>query len=277
MQLRLNLAISPPVVSGSNTTAFAIPDGNNTGVNSTISITGAGLVDSLTVTVAITHTRLGDLSAYLSHGDINRFRLFLDNADTSNLSAQYPLTFSATASQRGKNGAIGAGCTSNGIVGFTTGGADASFQPHEPFNNIIGGLAAGDWVLKTVDVDTGTTGSLASWSINITTVPAPVPEPGTYALMLGGLGLLALAPPNLNSGPRPLRLRGQWLRASVLHPALVGGRGRLRRHPIPPAFTPCRRLGGARATWLCTAAGRRRAATRLGRSRCWGARWPRPN
>ena len=51
-----------------------------------------------------------------------------------------------------------------------------------------GALTAGTYVVSI----TGTTGlSGARYGASVSAIPAPVPEPETYAMMLGGLGLLA--------------------------------------------------------------------------------------
>ena len=181
------------VISGSNTTALTIPDGNVTGISSTISITGAGLIDSLTVTLAINHYWLSDLKATLSHGGTTLSLFdrpgFPGYGEGSDLSSQYPLTFSAAASQTAES--MGGSCGNDSIVGSNAACANALFLPDVAFTPFIGGLGAGDWVLNISDPDSIQTGTLQSWSINITTAEGiQVPEPGSLAL--AGLALAAI-------------------------------------------------------------------------------------
>lgn len=62
---------TPPPGAGSflgqNTTAAAIPDNNATGVTSTINVTGVNTVNTVAVTLNITHTWRGDVEVFLTN------------------------------------------------------------------------------------------------------------------------------------------------------------------------------------------------------------------
>lgn len=184
-------------VSGTNGTAFSIPDSNAAGVNSTISIAASGTVNSLSVNVTLGHTWLGDLIVTLTHG-ATTIRL-MDRpgvpassiGDSSDLSTSFPLTFSASASQTAES--MGSGCASStDVVGSSTGCTDTFFLPHESFAAFFGSSVTGNWVLNVSDNASLDTGRLASWTLNAdVTQTTGVPEPASLALVglaLAGIG-----------------------------------------------------------------------------------------
>lgn len=63
-------------LSGTNSTAFDIPDNNSTGISSPITLTGAGTVSSLSVFVDITHPFRADLIVKLRHPGGTEVTLF---------------------------------------------------------------------------------------------------------------------------------------------------------------------------------------------------------
>jgi hypothetical protein len=67
---------------------------------------------------------------------------------------------------------------------FAVIGTDAS--PDNGF--MFSGLASGSYALNVLGFATGTTGGFYAGGFNATT--APVPEPGTYALLVAGLGVV---------------------------------------------------------------------------------------
>lgn len=176
-------------VSGTNATAFSIPENNAAGASSTISIAASGVVNSLSVQLSMDHTWVGDLIFKLTHGATTI--ILMDRpgvpastfGNSSNLSVSFPLTFSASASQSAES--MGSGCT-NVIVG-STGCTDATFLPQDSFAPFFGSLVTGDWILNVSDNAAGDTGRVASWTLNADVTQA-VPEPSTLALM--GLALV---------------------------------------------------------------------------------------
>ena len=181
-------------VSGTNSTAFSIPDANAAGASSTISIAASGTVNSLSVQVAMDHTWLGDLIATLTHGATTISLMDRPGVpgstfgDSSNLSISFPLTFSASAAQAAES--MGAGCLDSGIIGSTAGCADAFFLPQESFAAFFGASVTGDWILNVSDNAGFDLGRVASWTLNAD-VTQGVPEPASLALVglaLAGIG-----------------------------------------------------------------------------------------
>lgn len=65
---RMNAACMMPSGGYENTTPFMIPDNNQTGVTSTITVPEGGMIEALSVTVDIQHTYRGDLRVALAKG-----------------------------------------------------------------------------------------------------------------------------------------------------------------------------------------------------------------
>ncbi len=187
-------------VSFTNSTATSITDNNSTGINSVITVGTAGTINagSLSVTVAMDHTWLGDLVLTLSNGIssatlMNRagqIPFIATSGDSSNLSANRPLTFSGSALV--PSGLMGALCGNNDTVGNPLPNLcpNTQFSPVQPLSVFDGGNIQGNWTLNVSDRRSGNTGQLAAWRLNAD-VAAAVPEPG--ALSLVALGLLAAA------------------------------------------------------------------------------------
>ena len=177
----------------------AIPDNNSVGIISVANLSNPDTVNSIDVSVALTHTWVGDLIVRLTHGSNSVTLLNKPGAssptgagDSSNLIASSPLNFSDTGLAAAST--LGSGCTSLETVGVSAGCLNLSFMPDTSFSTFIGNIAAGDWeltVIDTMDLDRGT---LVNWTLNLDVGPAnPVPLPTTLALLgFGAIGLLRL-------------------------------------------------------------------------------------
>jgi hypothetical protein len=107
--------------------AAAIPDNNTTGVSSTIEVPDTGTITDAKVSLAITHTYIGDLKVTLTKG-------------------------SDTITVHGNSG----GSQDNlNVMSFA-------------LPALSGKQLAGTWTLKVVDNAAQDTGSLASWSLDVT-------------------------------------------------------------------------------------------------------------
>ncbi|MBX7223510.1 MAG: S8 family serine peptidase [Blastocatellia bacterium] len=132
--LTVTTTTPPPgdqTVTGSNTTATAIPDNNTTGITSTINIGTNLTIKSMSVGVNITHTWRGDVKIDLVGPD----------GTTVNLKA--------TSSSDSADNVV-ATYTPTGFVGKTSLGA---------------------WKLRVYDLAASDTGTLNSWNLSITGTP----------------------------------------------------------------------------------------------------------
>jgi len=132
--LTVTTTTPPPgdqTVTGSNTTATAIPDNNTTGITSTINIGTNLTIKSMSVGVNITHTWRGDVKIDLVGPD----------GTTVNLKA--------TSSSDSADNVV-ATYTPTGFVGKTSLGA---------------------WKLRVYDLAASDTGTLNSWNLSITGNP----------------------------------------------------------------------------------------------------------
>jgi subtilisin-like proprotein convertase family protein len=117
----------------------AIPDNNAAGVNSTLAVTGAGVISSATITLHITHTWRGDLSGTL----------------------QTPGGAIVTAFARPNPN------DSNDNIVLTA----------ASLSGVAGLAAAGTWTLNVVDHAAQDVGTIDSWSLAIVCGTAPPPPP----------------------------------------------------------------------------------------------------
>ena len=69
----------------------------------------------------------------------------------------------------------------------TSGGA---FRPETALTAFNGTNSAGAWVLKVADTTWWDSGSLKSWSVQLTGNTGAVPEPATWAMMIAGFGMV---------------------------------------------------------------------------------------
>jgi subtilisin-like proprotein convertase family protein len=139
-------------VISSNTVA-TIADGlgaNQAGATtvSAISSNESGNIDSIEVTVNVTHSWIGDLVIALVHPDgtsINLWNRTCNNPQNGNINVTF------------KDGAGAIVCASP-----TTG----TYSPVQALAPFIGKPKSGTWTLRVTDFFNGDTGTLNSWSVN---------------------------------------------------------------------------------------------------------------
>ncbi len=117
-----------PGDSNMNDTAIAIPDNDPTGARSSITVTEGGMISSLAVTVDIEHTYRGDLSVHLVRTEDGRDVTLFDR----------------------------------------DGGSADNLQQTFTVSDLNGTDAAGTYTLVVVDNAAQDTGTLRSWSMDIT-------------------------------------------------------------------------------------------------------------
>ena len=133
-QLTIDFESSNFLLSAEATPDLAIPDNQNTGVASELSIDGNGVVKAIEVEVAITHTYIGDLQIELQSPSGNT--ALLRSADW----------------RRGQN-----------LTATYTNVSTPTLQ------SLIGEQAAGKWTLRVRDLAGYDTGTLNRWAVKLTT------------------------------------------------------------------------------------------------------------
>ena len=182
-------------VFATNSIAQAIPDNNSVGIDSVVTFGTSGLINSMSLLVAIDHPWLGDLVVTLTNGSntvtlMDRPGLPIPFAfgDSSNLLATAPLTFSDAASSLNPAELMGLNCTASQTIGVDFLCSDTVFRPQEPLSAFNGSNIQGNWTLKVSDRSANDFGRLASWTLRAD-VSSQVPEPAALALV--GLALAA--------------------------------------------------------------------------------------
>jgi subtilisin-like proprotein convertase family protein len=208
----VNEAARAATITNASTAAalnLAIPDDAYTGAlgsmtPSTINVAAVGteqVISDVTVTIALDHTFVGDLTIKLQSPSgtivtlLNRPGLFTaDNGvqtggDSSNLSASFPITYDDAASDSAED--MGQGLLDNEVIGDPGNGSPDTYVPdadganNDFFATFKGENPNGTWTLYIADSAPGATGALQQWSLEITTVPEPAS---------GVLAMMALVP-----------------------------------------------------------------------------------
>jgi subtilisin-like proprotein convertase family protein len=159
---------------------FAIED--NTTATSDIVVTANAIIQSLTVSLDITHTYVGDLVFTLSNGSTTVTLLDRPGVpagtfgNSDNLDGVY--TFSDLGS-----GQISE-TTGTGLI------APGIYNSANPLSAFAGANTAGTWTLLISDDAGGDLGTLNGWSLDFKAATGAVPEPGTWLMMILGFGLI---------------------------------------------------------------------------------------
>ena len=159
--------------SGANNTPVAIPDSGGPVATSTINIAGAGtFLSDVDLTVAITHTFPGDLDFTLTSPAGTVVTISTDNGG-SNDDVWNGTTFDDDANPGGQVPYV----NNNGLVGdhlYAVGVLATPLAPEEALAAFIGENPNGTWTVTIDDDATGDVGTLASWSLALTTLNGTV-------------------------------------------------------------------------------------------------------
>lgn len=130
-----------------NNTPTAIPDANPNFTTSVINVPDSAIIESVNVSVNITHTYIGDLGIIVARPDNSQVLLWEFDCDSSD---DLNVTFSDSGST--------VSCGSPTIGTITPAAALSEFE---------GTQAQGNWILAFADLGQGDTGTLNSWSVEI--------------------------------------------------------------------------------------------------------------
>jgi subtilisin-like proprotein convertase family protein len=156
----------PINTSTANTTPAPIPDNNPTGVTSTITVAGAGAyLWDVNVITNITHTWNSDLDITITSPAGTVVSLSTDNGG-SNDNVFNGTTWDDDAGTTNPPGAITDTTFANNVV-------ETPLVPEEALGAFIGENPNGTWSLFVVDQANGDTGTINSWSLDITSFATP--------------------------------------------------------------------------------------------------------
>jgi len=157
----------------SNSTPVPIPDNNTAGATSTIVVSGAGtILSDVNLTTAITHTFMSDLDMTLTSPAGTVVTIFA-NVDGSGDDLFNGTTWDDSADPDSQIPYTG----NPNIVSdhtYTSTVTATPLTPQEPLGAFIGEDPNGTWTLKVRDGTNLDTGTLNSWSLDLTTVECAV-------------------------------------------------------------------------------------------------------
>lgn len=144
---------------------LAIPDANTTGIADAILIEGDGrTVASITVSLAILHSYVGDLEVRLEHVESGRSILLLDRPGLPGIEPDFGcpennvnVLFDDTAPAAAEDACA---TTAPAIAG--------TLRPSQPLTTFIGIPIDGTWRLTTRDLASQNAGALQNWCLRIT-------------------------------------------------------------------------------------------------------------
>ncbi len=167
--------VTCPVYASAPNLNLAIPDGNPGGVSSTINVATSGTISQLNcVTVNLTHTFTGDLTATLTHvssgTSVQLFRRVNATSgsfgENSNLDGSY--TFCATGASFADAGIplSTSQVIPPGIYAQSSANAGQTTPPQNTntYANFVGFELSGDWRLNITDYAAGDLGTFRDWS-----------------------------------------------------------------------------------------------------------------
>jgi subtilisin-like proprotein convertase family protein len=176
-------------------TTVAIPDDDDAGISIPLHIDTLGQITSLdgVTLIGLDHTWIGDLTISLSHNGVEVALLDrLGRTNDNTVGLPYNLSGDYTFAQGGMPLPTDLGSSDVLPSGTYAPAINLSFGSlgfGGLLSDFIGQELSGTWTLNISDRAFLDEGFLLGWSLNVTAVP----EPGTYALLVGvGLPLLML-------------------------------------------------------------------------------------
>jgi subtilisin-like proprotein convertase family protein/Zn-dependent metalloprotease len=133
----------PPNCSAGTRTHFTatdvpkgIPDNDSSGATSTMSVSGTMTIDDLDITLDVAHSAIGDLKLVLSHASTDTVQVVLHDRTGGQLD--------------------------NIVTNY-----DRQSPPKEPLAVFNGRSVQGTWALQAIDSQSGNTGTIRSWRLEV--------------------------------------------------------------------------------------------------------------
>lgn len=187
-----------PLSPGNADINLAIPDGNPTGISSSITTSGLDLAfSSVTVTINLTGGFNGDLVAYLSYGNSSAVLLNrIGQTEADRFGSATAGFTSFTFADAGNSGL-------HAITGAAGNPLGGTYQPDGPsFQTALSGVGNpnGEWTLYFADLASGgNNGStLVNWNVGVFAVPEPI----NVALGIFAVGFIGLRAVRIYRGSR---------------------------------------------------------------------------
>ena len=142
---------------------LAIPDNSATGVTSTLTIADTGTITDINVNVGATHTYVGDLIFTLTHVETGTTVTLIDRPGVP--ASSYGCSGDNIAATLDDAAATPV----EGVCAGSTPTINGTFSPNQALSAFNNQSLTGTWQLKVSDNASQDTGSLTSWSLDITT------------------------------------------------------------------------------------------------------------
>ena len=139
---------------------LAIPDGDSAGVTSTLNVTESGTLSSVEITLAVTHSWIGDLVVTLAHQDTSTQVVLIDRLGSSDGGSgcrgdDIDVTLRDAASEP-----VETACSSNATPALS-----GELAPQQPLQRFAGEDLSGSWMLRVSDNARHDLGTLVTWCL----------------------------------------------------------------------------------------------------------------
>ncbi len=181
-----------------STSPVAIPDGNVSGVTSTIGISQAAVIQDMNIALQATHTWVGDLIIKLKHVQTGTVVTLLDRMGTTGVGFGCAgNNLDVVLDDEGTGGAIETRCGNPNVPT-----SPPAYTPNNPLSAFDGQVVTGDWEIFVSDSVSGDVGQLTSFCMQWNSTDVSVGLTPSAEIIAAG----SVSPTQLtitNHGPYP--------------------------------------------------------------------------